>query len=107
MHHLYIDHVKRDHVNDLYQINLPEDDQPAPMVNMAQICQLPDESLNTILEESPKPYSEGSIETTLNCRPLPPGFRGEIFHISHDSVAVDGETSEQCHAREARNADRQ
>ncbi|XP_066364291.1 uncharacterized protein [Miscanthus floridulus] len=77
------------------------------MVNMVQIWQLPDESLNAILEESPEPYSEGSTETINSCPPFPPGFVGELFMVSHDSVAVDGKNSVQCYEREARNTDRQ
>ena len=34
VHHLFADHAKRNHVNDLYQINLLEANQPVPMVNM-------------------------------------------------------------------------
>ena len=104
VHHLFADHAERSHVNDLYQINLPEADQPMPMVNMVQIQQLSDEMLNTILEESPEPYSEGS---TNNCPPFPLGFGRDLFMVSHDSVAVDGETSVQRCEREARNTDRQ
>jgi hypothetical protein len=37
MHHLFIDHAERSHINDHYQIDLPKADQPAPMVNMVQI----------------------------------------------------------------------
>ena len=37
LHHLFTDHTKRSYVNDLYQIDLPEADQPAPTVNMVQI----------------------------------------------------------------------
>ena len=28
VHHLFIDHAKRDHINDLYRIDLPKADQP-------------------------------------------------------------------------------
>ena len=37
MHHLFADHAKCNHVNNLYQIDFPEADQPTPMVNMVQI----------------------------------------------------------------------
>ena len=30
-----------------------------------------------------------------------------IFHVSHDSATRDGETSDECNARLAKNADRQ
>jgi hypothetical protein len=38
IHHLFIDHVEHDRVNDLYMIDLPEADRPAPVVNMVSIC---------------------------------------------------------------------
>ena len=60
--------------------------------------------LQTILEESPEPYSEGSTST---CPPFPPGFGRELFMVSHDSIAIDGETSVQRRERETRNTDRQ
>ena len=75
------------------------------MVNMVQIrTDLLDDTLHTILEESPEPYFEGS---TSNYPPFPLGFGRELFMDSHDSVAIDGETSVQRHEREARNVDRQ
>jgi len=105
VHHLFADHVKGSRVDDLYQINFLEADQPALMVNMVQIrIDFLDDMLQTILEESPKPYSEGSTST---CPPLPPGFGRELFMVSHDSIAIDGETSVQRHERKTRNANRQ
>ena len=105
VHHLFADHVERSHVNDLYQIDFPKANQPAPMVNMVQIrTDLLEDTLHTILEESPKPYSEVS---TSSCPPFPLGFGRELFMVSHDSVPIDGETSVQHHERKARNADRQ
>jgi hypothetical protein len=53
VHHLFIDHVERDCVKDLYMTDLPEADQPTPMVNMVSIHQFSDDSLHNILEESP------------------------------------------------------
>jgi len=35
--HLFINHAKRNRVDDLYKIDLPKADQPAPMVNMVAI----------------------------------------------------------------------
>ena len=104
LHHLFADHTKCSYVNDLYQIDLPKADQPTPMVNMEQIRQLSDETLHTILEESLEPYFEGS---TSSCPPFSLGFGRELFMVSHDSVAVDGETSVQRHEHKARNTDRQ
>ena len=37
MHHLFTDHAERSCVDNLYQIDFLEADQPAPMVNMVQI----------------------------------------------------------------------
>ena len=37
LHHLFADHTKRSYINDLYQIDLPEANQPAPTANMVQI----------------------------------------------------------------------
>ena len=51
MHHLY---AKCSYINDLYQIDFLEADQPAPMINMVQIqTDLADDTLHTILVESP------------------------------------------------------
>ena len=63
-----------------------------------------DDTLHTILEESPEPYFEGSTST---CPPLPLGFGRELFMVSYDNVAIDGETSVQRRERETRNVDRQ
>ena len=104
VHHVFIDHAEHDRVDGLYMIDLPKADQPTPVVNMVAIRQIMDESFNTISEESPEPYSEGS---TNSCTPFPLGFGGELFTVSHVSVAVDGETSVQRCEREARNANRQ
>ena len=105
MHHLFTDHTERTNVDNLYQIDFLEADYPAPMINMVQIrIDLLDDTLHTILEESPEPYSKGSTST---CPPFPLGFGRELFMVSHDSVAIDGETSVQRRAHETRNADRQ
>jgi hypothetical protein len=64
IHHLFIDHVERSHVSDLYAIDPANPDQPAPMINMVAIRQLtddtsdPTESLHNILNESPDESSE-------------------------------------------------
>ena len=64
------------------------------MVNMVAIRQILDDSINNILEESPGLYSERSTETISTHPTFLPGFRGRIFHISHDSITRDGETSD-------------
>ena len=75
------------------------------MINKVEIqTDLPDETLHTILEESPKPYSEASANS---CPSFSLGLGRELFMLSHDSFAVDGETSVQCREREAKNTDRQ
>jgi hypothetical protein len=38
--HLFVDPVECDHVSDLYLIDLPEPDHPAPTVNMVDIRQI-------------------------------------------------------------------
>ena len=54
VHHLFADHTERSRVDDLYQIDFLEADQPAPMINMVQIqTDLADDTLHTILVESP------------------------------------------------------
>ena len=60
VHYLFIDHIECDHVDDLYMIDLPKADQLVLVVNMVDIRQISDDSLHTILEESPDAYSEGS-----------------------------------------------
>jgi len=37
MHHLFANHAERSRIDDLYQIDFLEADQPTPMVNMVQI----------------------------------------------------------------------
>ena len=83
------------------------------MVNMVAIHQLSNdpslsiESLHNVLNESPDDYSEGSTKTMSSCPTFPLGFGGMIFHVSHDSVTKDGETTEEREAHLAKNAGRQ
>ena len=113
VHNLFVDHVERDHVTDLYIINPTNSGQPAPMVNMVAVRQLsddpslPTESLHNVLNKSPDDYSEGSTQTVPSCPAFPPRFGGVIFHVSHDSVTKDAETAEEHEACLAKNADRQ
>ena len=82
------------------------------MVKMVAICQLsdepsrPTESLHKVLNESLDDYSEGSTKSASSCPAFPLGFRGMIFHVSHNSVTKDGETAEEREAHLAKNADR-
>ena len=94
IHHLFLDQV-----TDLYMIDPTDFGHPAPVVNMVAVHQpsddpsLPTESLHNVLNESPDDYSEGSIKIVSSCSTFPLGFRGVIFHVSHDSITNDGETA--------------
>ena len=37
IHHLFVDHVKRDHIIDLYIIDPTNSSQPTPVVNMVVV----------------------------------------------------------------------
>ena len=72
---------------------------------MVQIrTDLLDETLHPILEESPKPYSEASANSYPS---FSLGLGRELFVVSLDNVAVNGETSVQHREREAKNTDHQ
>ena len=64
-------------------------------------------SLQTILEENLDSESQGSMETLAKTfteqLPLPPFQGGAIFNVSVDSPPQDGETEEECVARENQN----
>ena len=80
------------------------------MVAMHQLLgdsDLPTESLHNILVETPDDYSKGSTQTVTSYPTFSLGFGGMIFHVSHDSVTKDGETTEEREAHLAKNADRQ
>ena len=59
VHHLFVDHIERNHVTDLYMIDPTDSGLPAPVVNMVAVCQplddpsLPTKSLHNVLNESP------------------------------------------------------
>jgi len=44
VHHLFVDHIERDHVTDLYMIDPNDFGQPTPVINMVAIRQLSDDS---------------------------------------------------------------
>jgi hypothetical protein len=111
--HLFVDPAERDHVSDLYLIDLPEPDHPVPTVNVVEIRQIMEDSLSTISKES-----TGSTESheTNYTRTLidpygqeflafPPSFGGTVFAVSNDEPPRDGETDQERVAREERNAD--
>ena len=83
------------------------------MVKMVAICQLsdepslPTESLHNFLNKSTDDYFEGSTKTVSSHHAFRLGFRGMIFHVSHDNITKDGETAEEHEGHLAKNADRQ
>jgi hypothetical protein len=65
-----VDPAERDHIFNLYLIDLPEPDHPAPTVNVVEIRQIRENSLSTIPEES-----TGSTEshgTSYTCTLIDP-----------------------------------
>ena len=86
-------------------IDPTKSDQPMPVVNMVNIRQLLEEPLHSVLDESPNECSKGSTKTTSSCPSFPLRFGGMIFHVSHDSVTRDGDTTDERNARLAKNTD--
>jgi hypothetical protein len=111
--HLFVDPAKHDHVLDLYLLDLPKPDHPAPTVNVVQIKQIGEDSLSTIPEESTgSTGSHGTNYTRTLIDPygedfpaFPPGFGGAIFAVSNNETPRDGETNQERAAQEKRNAD--
>jgi len=68
---------------------------------MVQICPLDEDSLLTIMEESPESDLEDSTATAVSYAIMPRRFGGELFMVSHNSVAPEGETSAQRGTRKA------
>jgi hypothetical protein len=97
--HLFVDPTKRDHVLDLYMLDLPEPEHPAPTVNVVEIRQIGDDSLSTIPEESigyTRPHGTTYTCTLINLygedfSAFPPSFGGDIFVVSNDEPPCDGE----------------
>ena len=54
--------------------------------------------LSHTLRAPPRPYPVA---------PFSPGFRGELFHISHNNITKDGETTDERTAHLAKNTDYQ
>jgi len=83
-------------------------DQVTPMVNMVHIQPYVEESLHTILEESPSFESSGSSETVDEIAatvltPPSPTTGGELFLVSLDIPPRDGENDEDRVAHLRRN----
>jgi hypothetical protein len=70
--HLFMDPAERDHVSDLFLLELPEIDHPAPIVNKVDIRQISGDSLSTIWEESVR--STGSAQTHTITNPYEEEF---------------------------------
>jgi len=43
IHHLFVDHIKHDHVTNIYMIDPTNSIQPVPVVNMVAVHQLSDD----------------------------------------------------------------
>ena len=103
-------HPTTDQLGDVHPFIDLTTNQAAPMINMVAIHQFDDESLHTILEETPSPKSQGSTktisETPSDFPPFPPGFEGRIFHVSTNEPSRDGENDEERQQRLNRNANR-
>jgi hypothetical protein len=112
--HLFMDPAECDHVLDLYLIDLPKPDHPAPTVNVVEIRQIGEDLLSTIPEESTgSTKSHGTSYTRTLIDPygqefpaFPPDFEGAVFAISNDEPPRNGETDQERVAREERNTDR-
>jgi hypothetical protein len=112
--HLFVDPAKRDHVSDLYLIDLPKPDHPMPTINVVEIRQIREDLLSTISEESigsTKSHGTSYTRTLINpygqeFQAFPPSFGGVVFIVSKDKPPHDGETDQDRVAREERNADR-
>jgi hypothetical protein len=91
---LFLDPVERDHVNDLYLIDSPEVDHPAPIVNMVEIKQICGSPLSTIPEERTWSLDGTHTATVSDDEDFPAWLRGgAAFQISTDSPPRDGETT--------------
>jgi hypothetical protein len=93
--HLFMDLTERDHVSDLFLLELPEIDHPAPIVNMVDIKQIGGDSLSTIWEESIGSTSSAQPHTITNPYEeefpvFPSGFGGAIFAINTDEPSPKG-----------------
>jgi hypothetical protein len=104
-----VDPVERDHISDLFLLELPEIGHPALVINMVGIRQIGGDLPFTILEESTG--STGSTHAITNPYEeeflvFPPNFGGAIFAISTNEPSHEGETDQEQAAQVERNADR-
>jgi hypothetical protein len=60
--HLFVDPAECDHVSDLFLLELPEINHPAPVVNMVDIRQIGGDSLSTIPEADSKKIALEELE---------------------------------------------
>jgi hypothetical protein len=109
-----MDPAKRDHISDLYLINLLEPDYPAPTVNNVDIRHTGQDLLSTIPKEgtgSTDSHRTNYTRTLIDpygqeFLAFPPSFGGTVFAVSNDEPPHDGETDQERTAREERNANR-
>jgi hypothetical protein len=93
-----MDPTERDHVLDLYLIDLPELDHPTPTINMVEIRQIREDSLSTISEEgtgSTESHGTSYTHTLIDSYgqefpAFPPGFGGAVFAVSNDEPLATG-----------------
>jgi hypothetical protein len=107
--HLFVDPAERDHVSDLYLLDLPKPDHPASTVNVVEIRQIGEDSLSTIPEESTGSHGTNYTHTLIDpygedFSAFPPSFRGAVFAVSNDEPPRDEETDQERLTREERNA---
>jgi hypothetical protein len=102
-----VDPAERDHVFDLFLLELLEMGHPAPIVNMVDIRQIHGDSLSTIPEE----HSESTGSTHAITNPyekefpaFPADFGGAIFAISADQPSREWETDQERADQVERNA---
>jgi hypothetical protein len=62
--HLFVDPAERNHVLDLYLLDLPKPNHPASIVNVVEIRQIEEDSLSTIPEECTRSTEPHGINYT-------------------------------------------
>jgi hypothetical protein len=120
--HLFMGPTKRDHVSDLYFLDIPRP-SPGNTVNMVRVQEHREGSIHTLPEDCDSSTgSTRSVHTEvehldneydplpyhLGFPPIPkfPLRRGKmVLNVSNDEPAVTGETNEQQQLHEQRNTD--